>query len=68
MTTIQIQTTENMALETMKIYKGIKYYVNWINGNWHLILPELQKSIQVVDGCSTEDFEKIIEDEVIQFI
>ena len=64
----KIQTTENMALETIKTYKGIKYYVNWINGNWHLILPELQKLIQVVDGCSTDDFEKIIDEEVCQFL
>ena len=68
MTTIQIQTTENMAIETVKTYNRIKYYRTWIGRNWHLILPELQTSIQLLDGCSTEDIEKIIDNEICQYI
>ena len=45
----------------MNTYKNITYYRTWINGNWHLILPESQTSIQLVDNCSTDDIERIID-------
>ena len=49
-------------------YKNIRYYRTWIQGNWFLILPAFQKSIQLVNNCSIEDIEKIIDNEVYQFI
>ena len=52
----------------MNIYKGIKYYRTWICGNWHLIIPEFQMSIQLVDNCSTDDIEKIIDNEIYQVL
>ena len=52
----------------MEQYKDIKYYRTWIRGNWYLILPEFQISIQLVNGCSTEDIEKIIDNEICQYI
>ena len=52
----------------MNTYKNIKYYRTWIQGNWFLILPDFQKSIQLQNNCSLEDIEQIINNEVCQFI
>ena len=52
----------------MNTYKNIEYYRTWIGGNWHLVIPEFQISIQLVDGCSTEDIEKTIDNEICQYI
>ena len=52
----------------MNIYNEIKYYRTWIRGNWYLIIPEFQTSIQLVDGCSTEDIERIIDNKIYQYI
>jgi len=54
--------------ENIKTYKGIKYYLNWNNGNWFLMLPEYQNSIQLVDNCSSDDIKKILDREVYQFL
>ena len=52
----------------MNTYKNIHYYRAWIRGNWYLILPEFQTPIQLVDGCTEDGIERIIEDKVIQLI
>ena len=52
----------------MNQYKNIKYYRSWIRGNWYLIIPDFQKTIQLEDGCSTENIEQIIDNEICQFI
>jgi len=52
----------------MNTYNGIKYYRTWIGGNWHVIIPEFQTSIQLKDNCSTEDIEKIIDNEICRYI
>ena len=52
----------------MEQYKDIKYYRTWIRGNWYLIVPDFEISIQLQDNCSTDDIEKIIENEIWQFI
>ena len=51
----------------MKTYKDIKYNKEWINGNWYIVMPELQKKIQMQDPFTDEDVIQIIEDEVCQF-
>lgn len=52
----------------MKTYKDIKYFTVRMGGNWYLVMPDFQKSIQLLDGCSTEDIKKIIDNEICQFI
>lgn len=52
----------------MNIYKGIKYYRTWMRGNWFLILPDFQISVQLVDGCTDDDIINIINNEVIKYV
>lgn len=52
----------------MKTYKNVRYFRTWIRGNWYLMLPNFQISIQLNDPCSENDIEQIIENDVIQFI
>ena len=52
----------------MNTYNGIKYYRTWIRGNWYLILPDFEISIQLQDNCSTEDIKQIIDNEICQYI
>ena len=52
----------------MNEYKNVKYFKTWIRGNWYLILPEFQTSIQLVDGCTEDDIERIIDNEVCRFL
>jgi len=56
------------GVKKMNTYRNIKYYRTWIRGNWYLILPDFEISIQLVDGCSTDEIEKIINKEVWQYI
>ena len=52
----------------MKTYNNIQYFTTWMRGNWYLVLPDFQKSIQLQDPCSENDIERIIDNEVCQFI
>ena len=52
----------------MNEYKNIKYFKTWMRGNWYLVLPDFQKSIQMNEPFSDEDLKKVIDDEVCQFI
>ena len=54
--------------KTMKTYKDIKYCIEWLNGNWYIVMLELQKKIQMQEPFTNEDVTQIIEDEVRQFI
>ena len=52
----------------MNIYKNIRYYRTWIRGNWFLVLPDFQTSIQLIDGCTEDDIYYVIENDVYQYI
>lgn len=63
-----IKHTNIGVYKTMKTYKGIKYCKEWLNGNWYIVMPELQKSIQMQEPFTDEDIKQIIKDEVCQYI
>ena len=49
-------------------YKNIRYYKQWFQGNWYIMLPDFQMSIQLVDNCTEDDILHIIENEVIKYV
>lgn len=52
----------------MKNYKDINYELRF-NGSWNICIPDMLKTIELLNvKFSTKDIEKILDEEVINFL